>query len=134
VTWLPAIFRSKAPAVIEPKNYEIQVKQTEALQTIGDSLKAISSFISQGGLSAILQSQSMASGANALLQGLTAHDGRKGLDARTLKQNSVEIAEQILLVHAKFKERLEAQAKGEVRDEDMHDAETDFAEWKKEQK
>lgn len=119
------------PAIVEPKELlVIQEKQTQALEKIGDGINAIATFLNSGGLTQLAQSMSLASGANSLLNGLTAHAGRNGLDARTLQQNATEIAEAVLLVHNKFKERLEAMSKGEVRSPDIQDSEADYKKWK----
>lgn len=128
--WLPSLFKSQAPVAVEAKNYELQVKQTEALQVLATGVKDIASFINDGGLIKLTQSLALSNSANALLNGLTAHDGRNGLDARVLQQNAIEIAEAVMKVHDKFKERLSALAKGEERDPELHNAEDEYLKWK----
>ena len=119
------------PAIVEEKELlVVQEQQTKALEKIGQGITDIASFLNSGKLSQLMQSVSLANGANALLNGLTTNAGREGLDARTLSQNALEIAEAVLLVHNKFKERLEALAKQEPRDPEIKDFEDDYKKWK----
>lgn len=101
----------------------------QALEKAADSLHVIASFINGGGLQKVLSGYARAQSVTALLGGLTSHSGRNGLDARTLDQNALEIATQVEKVFAKYQEILDAKAKGEERDNEMHDAEKDFAKW-----
>jgi hypothetical protein len=130
--WLPAIFKRKneIQVQVESRALEIQEESNKALRQIGESLAILSQFVSAGGLVELVRSASLASGANALLGGLAVKNGRESLDARTLKQNAIEIAEQVLLIHDKFKERLSAEAKGKTRDPDIHDPDKEFEKWK----
>lgn len=59
-------------------------------------------------------------GVNSILGGLAQHDGRKALDARTMKQNAIEIVEQMEQVFKKYNERMSSQ---ELRSPDIVDAE-----------
>jgi len=119
------------PVLAEPKELlVVQEQQTKALEKIGQGITDIASFLNSGKLTQLMQSVSLANGANALLNGLTTNAGREGLDARTLSQNALEIAEAVLLVHNKFKERLEALAKQEPRDPEIKDSEDDYKKWK----
>lgn len=68
------------------------IKQTEAMEVIATSLKGISTFLEGTNLKSVLQTLAVNGAAQALLGGLTSNAGRKGLDALTMKQNSIEIA------------------------------------------
>lgn len=103
---------------VESEEKEIIVAQTRAVVQIGAALEGISRFLTDGGLSSLMHQASIAGSANSLLQGLTAHDGRNGLDARTLSQTAIEVAELVLKVHDKFKERLSSTEK---RDPDIQE-------------
>lgn len=95
-------------AMIKPEtSNEIAIKQTEALTTIAEALKGVSTFLNQGGIQAVLAAHTKGSIIQAIFGGLAAHDGRNALDARTIKQNSLEIVEAIEQVFNKMHERLQ---------------------------
>lgn len=103
-----------APATISALNEqevmirnEIQTKQTEALTTLAESVKGIANFLNEGGLQKIIAANARGQIAQAVLGGLAAHDGRKALDAQTIKQNSLELVEIIESFMNKMHERLQ---------------------------
>jgi len=85
---------------------DVQLKQTEALTVLADGVRSISEFLQGGGLQAIVNAQTRGSIMQSILGGLASHDGRKALDAQTIKQNSLEIVEMIEQVFNKMHERL----------------------------
>lgn len=103
------------------KNKEIELKQTEvtALATLAESTNAIANFLTGGGLLNILNGYSKSQAVKEMLGGLTTHAGRNALDARTIKQNAVEIVEAIEAVYSKYQERLSSK---EPRDPEIHAA------------
>lgn len=90
-----------------PTKHEIEIKQTEALTTLAKGIGEISTFLTGGGLQAIINAQTKGSIMQSILGGLASHDGRKALDAQTIKQNSLEIVEMIESVFNKMHERLQ---------------------------
>lgn len=85
---------------------ELTVRQTEALVSLAEGVQALSKFVTQGGLQALVAANTKGQIIQAVLGGLAAHDGRNSLDARTIKQNSLEIVETIESVFNKLNERL----------------------------
>lgn len=116
---------------------EIEIKQTEALETIGTSLNAISTFITSGGLQDLLSGYARSQSVTAMLGGLTTHAGRNGLDARVLEQNAKEIVKQIESVFDKYQEVLAAKKRGDMLDPDIHqpvEEENEFTKWVREKR
>lgn len=97
-------------------NYELQVKQTEALTTLANGIKDIASFLSGGGLLQITNANVRGNIMSAIFGGLATKDGRNALDARTIKQNSLEVVQIIEEVFNKMHERLSSK---EPRDPDI---------------
>lgn len=119
---------------IEVKNaqYELEVKQAEALSTLAEGVKELSKFLTQGGLTSLLSSYSKSLSVNQMLGGLAANMGRKSLDAQTIKQNALEITEVIDAVFEKYAERSEAKLRG--RDKDIHDGEKELKDFEEKMK
>lgn len=111
---------------LEEKKLEIAERQTIALEKLAG-------FLTGEGLTRTLGAFAKSNSAASLLQGLTTHDGRKGLDARTQAQDAKEICHLVERVFAEFEEKLTAKAKGEAQESELHDGERDFNEWMKEQ-
>lgn len=112
----------------------IAIRQSASLEVLSNALRDIATFITQGGLTEVLSGFQRSAGANAILGGLAAHDGRDALDARVLGQNAIEINKQVEKVFDKFHEALESRRRGEIHDPEIHDGESDFAAWVKKQK
>ena len=129
MNWLPKLFKSTTPTIVQEKNYEIQVQQTQALSVIADSLKNLSTFLSGEGATRLLGEYAKSQIVKDIFGGLAAHDGRNALDARFIKQNATDVIHAIEAVFDKARERGEAKTKGEV-DPELHDAESDYLKWK----
>lgn len=108
---------------LEEKKLEIADRQATALARLAD-------FFTGDGLPRVLGAMGQSNAAASLLQGLTTHSGRGGLDARTQVQDAKEICHLVQAVFAEFEEKLSAKARGEVRDPEVKDAEAAFKEWK----
>ncbi len=128
MSWLPQIFKSSAPVVQSGR--EVEIAQTKAVQELASGVTQIAEFLSGGGLSKVLGEYSKSQIAKDILGGLAAHSGREALDARFIQQNALEIIHTIESVFDKAKERGEALARGEVRDSELKNAESEFLEWK----
>jgi hypothetical protein len=113
--------------IASSKKHELEVRQTEALASIGNALQEISKFITAGGLAELLSGYARSQSVKDILGGLAAHDGRNALDARVLGQNAIEIVEQVEKVFDKYQERLSEKG----RDPEIKDAENDFNKWRK---
>jgi hypothetical protein len=81
---------------------QLRERETVALEVIADSLKGVSNFLQGTTLPQVLQTLAVNGAAQALLGGLTSSDGRGGLDARTMKQNAIDIAHLIEQVFIKL--------------------------------
>ncbi len=129
MSWLPSIFKRKTDleTVKKTEILALEEQKTKALSVQAEALKDIAHFLTSGGLSSIAQGVALSNTAASLLNGLTAHDGRQGLDARTLEQNALEIATFALKVKDQFQEKL---AKSNV-DSEIHDGEADYKKWDK---
>ena len=92
--------------LVEEQKNEIAIRQTQALEVIGNSLATLVNYIGNGGLAATLSGYARSQSVKEILGGLAAHDGRNALDARTIKQNALEITEAIEAVFAKYQDRL----------------------------
>lgn len=101
----------------------LSISQAKALTSISNNFDHLVEFLTQGGLIAVLEGYSRSQGVNALLNGLLAAEGRKGLDAKNLKQNALEIVEALESVFDKYEEKLGSKLK---RDPELKDAEKDF--------
>jgi hypothetical protein len=112
------------------EKHELEIRKTEIAEVQATALKAIADFITGSGLAKTLGAVSQAGAASSLLQGLTTHSGRAGLDARTQGQDALEICHLVQKVFAQFEEKLSAKANGEVTDEEIHDGEEGFKKWK----
>lgn len=108
--------------VHDEESKALQVKQTEALVVLSEGVKALAEFVTQGGLQAALAAHTKGSIIQAIFGGLAAKEGRGSLDARVIKQNSLEIVEVIEQVFSKMHERM--QDKG--RDSEIKDGEEDL--------
>lgn len=114
------------PKVLENQKYEIEVAQTEALTTLAQATKEISTFLNGGGLANILSGYARSQAVGGILQGLASHDGRNALDARVIQQNALDMVTQVEKVFEKYGQILEAKGK---EDPDIHDAENDYVKW-----
>ena len=129
MNWLPSIFKRKTDLeTVKKTELALEEQKTKALSVQAEALKDIAHFLTSGGLSSIAQGVALSNTAASLLNGLTVHDGRQGLDARTLDQNALEIATLALKVKDQFQEKLSALAKGPV-DNELHDGEADYKKW-----
>lgn len=91
----------------ELKN-EIEIKQTEALTSLAEGVQAISQFLRDGGLQSLVAANTKGQIIQAIFGGLASKEGRNSLDARTIKQNSLEIVEIVEQVFSKMHERMQA--------------------------
>ncbi len=106
--------------------YEIEVAQTQALTTLAQATKEISTFLNGGGLANILSGYARSQAVGGILEGLASHDGRNALDARVIQQNALDMVTQVEKVFEKYGQVLEAKGK---EDPDIHDAENDYVKW-----
>lgn len=97
--------------------HELEVRNVEALEDLADGVLAISNFLTQGGLTKVLSGYARTQSVQSILGGLARHGGRAALDGRTMKQNSLEIAELVDLVFKKCAERF----KDTNRDPNIHE-------------
>lgn len=105
------------------KDNALLVTGEDALIVLASATDQIANFLTGGGLVKVLSDYAKAQTVKDILGGLAAKDGRNSLDARTIKQNAVEIVEAIEAVYAKYQERKNAK---EPRDPEIHQAvETD---------
>lgn len=77
----------------------LEERQVAAQEQTAQALTSIATFLSGVTLKDILQHQAVNGAVHQILGGLAAKDGRNALDARTMKQNAVDIAyliEQVL--------------------------------------
>lgn len=107
--YFPEVDKSNAPLV----------SSEDALIVLASATDQIANFLTGGGLIKVLNGYARTQAVKEMLGGLTTHDGRQALDARTLKQNAVEIVEAIEQVFSKYQERLSSK---EPRDPEIHDA------------
>lgn len=130
---MTSLIKAQSNEISLREEYELEVKQTEALTALAKASTEIATFVTSGGLSSLLSGVARGNAVSAMLGGLTQHAGRDGLDARTLKQNAIEIVEQIEAVFTKFEERLSAKRRGEERDGEVKNAEDlgNYSEWVK---
>lgn len=94
-------------AVVKGTSHELTTRQTQAMETLAQSFKSLSDFFTQGGLQAALSAHTKGAIIAEIFGGLAAKDGRNALDARTIKQNSLETVELVLSVFEKMSERLQ---------------------------
>lgn len=92
-------------AVVKGTNNELQIRQTEAVCVIAEALSGISSFLNGGGIQEYLKASTKGQIVSGIYNGLASKDGRNSLDARTIKQNALEIVEVIEAVMKKVDER-----------------------------
>lgn len=102
--------------IAEKNNREI--RQTEALATLAKAATDIANFLTSGGVSTLLSNYAKTQIAKDILGGLAAHDGRKALDAQTIKQNAIEIATIVEQTFSQLKEKTAAVN----RDPEVHEA------------
>lgn len=100
---------------------EIVVQQTKALQALADGIQSISRFLNNGGLTQVLSGYARSQSVQGILSGLAGNMGRSALDAKTIRQNALEITEVIEAVFDKYAERLASKAD---RDPEIHDEQT----------
>lgn len=100
----------------------LRAQEVEALTVAAHSLSAIAQALCllPKSLERCVNILVKGQGVNAILGGLAQHDGRNALDARTMKQNALEIVEQMELVFKKYNERM---ASTELRNPDIVDGE-----------
>jgi hypothetical protein len=118
---------------IERTKLQLAVQQQMALSSLAASVTSISQWLTTGGLEKTLGEFARATGANGMLNGLVAHDGRQALNAQTMKQNTIEVVHLMEMVRDKFQEVLKAKNANEL-DPDMHDGEADFKKFQEENK
>lgn len=94
-------------AIVEEGNYELQIKQTEAIASLAKGVNDIAAFITQGGLQAVMSAHTKGTLLQGILNGLANHDGRDSLDARTIKQNALEAVELVMATFEKMRERIQ---------------------------
>lgn len=70
---------------------------------------------------------------SGMMEALVSHDGRKGLDASTMKQNAIEISHFIDQVFDKFKTRAVEKSSGEVASDLVDNEAQGFSAWLKDQ-
>lgn len=92
---------------IKVQQYEIELQQAQALSALAEGVASIAGFLRNGGLREALAAHTKGQIISDILGGLASHDGRKSLDARTIKQNSLEIVETVEAVFNKMHERLQ---------------------------
>lgn len=114
------------PVVLKERELVLKEKETEALTVLANSMNAIANFVTQGGLTQVLSGYARSQAVKEILGGLAAHDGREALDARVLKQNAVEIVQQVEAVFDKYKEKVMDKT---PQDPDIHDGEAQFKAW-----
>lgn len=106
---------------------ELMAAQTQALTVMANSMQMIANFLNTG-LPHMMAAQSKAQAVTGVLNGLMTKEGRKGLDARFIKQNAIETVTAIEAVHDEYQEMLAAKAKGD-QDPKIHDPEKEFRDW-----
>lgn len=104
----------------------------ESVVTIAESLKGISTFLAGQTLPQVLESYSIMACLGQIMNGLTANQGRVGLDARTIKQDAIDGTHRILAAFDHLRETFEQRKNGE-RAAEIVDPEADYLKWKKEQ-
>jgi hypothetical protein len=108
----------KAPVLEGTETHALQVRETQALETLAQATNALATFITGGGLTELLSGYARTQAVQAILGGLASHDGRNSLDARTMGQNALEIVTQIEKVFDKYHEKKNTT---EERDPHIHD-------------
>lgn len=93
------------------ENYKLEVQQTQALTQLAEGVTSIATFLNGGGLMQLVQHKMAGDIMASITGGLAAKDGRNALDARTIKQNSLEVVELIMTMFNKMGERLKDQAR-----------------------
>jgi hypothetical protein len=104
----------------------------ESVVTIAESLKGISTFLSGQTLPQVMESYAIMSCLGQIMNGLTANQGRVGLDARTIKQDAIDGTHRILAAFDHLRDTFEQRKNGE-RTAEVVDPEADYLKWKKEQ-
>lgn len=112
--------RSSTPVIDLIKERDVAIKQVEALATLSKGVADIAAFLNQGGIQSLLTSYTKGQIASSILGGMAAKDGRNSLDARTIKQNALEITEVMEAVFNKVNERAKER---EPRNPEIKDAE-----------
>lgn len=93
------------------ENYKLEVQQTQTLTQLAEGVTSIATFLNGGGLMQLVQLKMAGDIMASITGGLAAKDGRNALDARTIKQNSLEVVELIMTMFNKMGERLKDQAR-----------------------
>lgn len=113
-----------APPAALPEKVEV------ALVSISESLHSIAEFVGGANLMQVVESKAIMDCVGQILNGLMRADGRKGLDARTTKQNAIESTHAIMECFKHLKQHVQELRDGE-RSEEIVNAESDYEEWKK---
>lgn len=92
--------------------------------------KALIAVISSPEVSQFVDGLTRSRAITDIWQGLATHDGRNALDARVLQQNAIEITHAIEAAMDHTQNRLREKGK-ELHDSDIHNAEKEYEEWKK---
>lgn len=129
--------KSKEVVAVEPTPTPVAQpvmpkEMVEAVSSIAESLKGISTFLAGQTLPQVLESYSIMTCLGQIMNGLTANQGRVGLDARTIKQDAVDGTHRILAAFDHLRDTFEQRKNGE-RDPNIVDPEEAFLKWKKEQ-
>lgn len=122
---------------VEAQRAELPAMKVAEVQLLAECVgKAISVGLADGfrqvlsspEVGMLLQRMTEGNAVSGMLQGLAAADGRKSLDARTMKQNGLEMVYAIKEALDKLKE---AQLQTEKRSDELVDPEQQYLEWKK---
>jgi len=116
-----------AVAPLEERQVVAVENQAQAIASLANSVNALCRS-----LPGIVEGMAKAQALNGIMQGLATADGRNGLDARTMKQNAVDMVHFLEMVYSKAKEHLESLRNGKP--EDLVDAEGDYQKWESSQK
>jgi len=122
--------KTEAPIVANaapmPKEY------VAAVVKIGDALDSLSKFVAGQTLPQVMESYAIMTCLGQIMNGLTSSEGRKGLDARTIKQDAIDGSHRILAAFDHLRDTFEQRKNGE-RTAEIVDPEADYLKWKKEQ-
>lgn len=136
----PAKFVTLAP--IEAQQELLPAAKVAEVQLLAECVsKAISVGLAEGfkqvlaspEMGHLLQRMTEGNAVSGILQGLAAKDGRNSLDARTMKQNGLEMAHAIRESLTKLKEFQNLESSPEEHDPELVDPEQAYLEWKKQQ-
>ena len=105
--------------------------QAKAIASLAQSFSAIAKFLGNSTLPQVLESHAVMQSVGQVLNGLTSHAGRQGLDARTIKVDATDATHRILQAFSHLKETIEARRNGDFAEH--LDAESDYLKWKESQ-